>query len=449
MVGFIESISADRRTMSGWVRVDTLSRLPNIRVLGRDGTSFGAVEVGPERGDVTNRTGVHNRRFTAWLPFGLPPGALITGECSVVAEILGSEMTLPSVGSLVADEASLLVYAAERAVGRGGVSDLPLRPSMVTGNERPSGMSAMSYLPFPVGLRSGDGSAVLGHGGHIFLTGGSNDLAARYKEPGTSLEAQMVVDQANQWRNVFAARAESCSALGALYVQTVIPEKSTVMHELLDGVSGPTPVMRQLESKMRDSIFYVSAIDALATRELPPAEPFLHHDSHLSSAGALTLLRSLLPAMGVDISTLATVELAHTTLVNGDLGRRFFGMELWGPDLEPVDVWPWHSREIRPVEVVDPSNHGHIGRRRRWVNPSAPVDASVLVFGNSFFGAGQAAGKLSWWFSRLFKAYEFVWDPSFDFDRVGSSRPDVVVGQTIERFLGKVPSDRSIRDGRV
>jgi len=51
----------------------------------------------------------------------------------------------------------------------------------------------------------------------------------------------------------------------------------------------------------------------------------------------------------------------------------------------------------------------------------------VLVFGNSFFSTGQHSGQLSWWFSRLFQDFMFVWTPEVDWDLVGEYQPDYLL----------------------
>ncbi|MFJ2542611.1 hypothetical protein [Microbacterium sp. NPDC087589] len=62
----------------------------------------------------------------------------------------------------------------------------------------------------------------------------------------------------------------------------------------------------------------------------------------------------------------------------------------------------------------------------------------MLTFGNSFFETGDFAGYLSWWGKHLFREFHFHWGPDFDWDLVDELKPDVVIGQTVERFLNKV-----------
>jgi hypothetical protein len=63
----------------------------------------------------------------------------------------------------------------------------------------------------------------------------------------------------------------------------------------------------------------------------------------------------------------------------------------------------------------------------------------VLVFGNSFFSDVPSQAFVSWWFARFFRQYHFVWSPDFDLELIRSVQPDIVLGQTVERFLTRVP----------
>jgi hypothetical protein len=62
------------------------------------------------------------------------------------------------------------------------------------------------------------------------------------------------------------------------------------------------------------------------------------------------------------------------------------------------------------------------------------------VFGNSFFHNGNLPNQLSWWAKHFFAELTFVWDPALDWSVVDEVRPDIVVAQTVERFLHRVPA---------
>ena len=63
------------------------------------------------------------------------------------------------------------------------------------------------------------------------------------------------------------------------------------------------------------------------------------------------------------------------------------------------------------------------------------------MFGNSFF-ANVSSGQpyLSWWMVRLFRDYHFYWTADFDPEEVARRDPDIVITQTIERFLPTLPA---------
>ena len=86
-----------------------------------------------------------------------------------------------------------------------------------------------------------------------------------------------------------------------------------------------------------------------------------------------------------------------------------------------------------------PTAGEHIGAKIAWRHRSAPLNLKVICFGNSFFERGGSPSGLSWWFKRLFSEFHFVWSPFVDNDYVRNEQPDIVVCQTIERFLMLIP----------
>lgn len=294
----------------------------------------------------------------------------------------------------------------------------------------------------PVGLRSLDGSSVLGRGGHAFLTGGSNDVAGLFGRD----EADPWVRTLNRrWIDLFLARAEKLGAAGIRYVQLVIPEKVSVLHELAPFVPrAPSCLLAQIERGARSepslTSVYVSALDVLASPDLEErAELFFRLDTHLTAAGCIAILGSILAALGYP--PLAPLPLAEATEPRGgDLSRRLCG----APLLERYRTLTAESiaalgDDLNLLDAVDPAGGKHIGTRRVWRNRNAPVQMRAVAFGNSFFERGAAPYTLSWWCARHFQEFHFVWSPAIQFEYIDAIKPDLVVGQTIERFLGWVP----------
>ena len=121
---------------------------------------------------------------------------------------------------------------------------------------------AVSSVYLPVGLKSPDESAVLGHDGHLFLVGGSNRLMDLYAE-----DHPTAAEGASQWIELFDRRFDSLSRRGMKYVQTVIPEKLTVLSHLAPvEMTVPTPRMALIEEALADRDYYRESLSVLSGR---------------------------------------------------------------------------------------------------------------------------------------------------------------------------------------
>jgi hypothetical protein len=125
-------------------------------------------------------------------------------------------------------------------------------------------------------------------------------------------------------------------------------------------------------------------------------------------------------------------------LLRGDLAGRFPGDQRELVRLATRTSFVGRSSLPVLVDSVDPSS-GHKGIRRVWRNAAAPFPHRVVAMANSFFERGEASTQLSWWFALLFAEFHFYWNPELDEDYVAKVSPDIVVCQTIERFLRSVP----------
>lgn len=297
----------------------------------------------------------------------------------------------------------------------------------------------MSPMLVPLGVRSEDGSALVGRNGHLFLVDGSNSLLAQYSSdydygPG-GLEGMLA-----RWLDVFATREKGCRTRGVRFVQTIIPEKLTAMRESSPvEVDGPTPLYSQLEKSLNGRSWYVSGVEPFASWA-DKDYPFLATDTHFSAAGAKAMFTALTlivdPTVAPLLEAIVIDEISYGT---GDLSERFYGLPLYSKKLDPSPgQFEDFNRELAVTERYFPPT-GFIGRRFSWTNDSAPSRLKVLVFGNSFFGGGDIPGQLAWWGKQFFKEFHHVWRPDFDWALIEEIKPDIVIGQTIERFLRLVP----------
>ncbi|RZT97607.1 hypothetical protein EV670_1998 [Rivibacter subsaxonicus] len=164
---------------------------------------------------------------------------------------------------------------------------------------------------------------------------------------------------------------------------------------------------------------------------------FQLRDSHLSTEGARRVVVQVMNALDLSFDE-PTLEF-EDRLLRGDLAGRFAGDQRELVRLATRVSFAGRSSHPVVVDSVDPSS-GHKGMRRVWKNAAAPFPHRVVAMANSFFERGGASTQLSWWFSHLFAEFHFCWDPELDEDYVSKVSPDIVICQTIERFLRAVPA---------
>jgi hypothetical protein len=298
-------------------------------------------------------------------------------------------------------------------------------------------LGLVSSLTIPAGLAAADGSAIVGLNGHLFLTEGSNNLAGLYAQERTSAMDAVV----RGWVDVFDRRSLAASRRGIDYLQVVIPEKLSVLNTYaLLPIDGPTVALRGIEPLVGGRRGYLSVWDLLNNWS-EVDDPYLTTDTHFTATGAQRLFAAVTDRVDPSLSPIVRgVTNDSCRYVKGDLAERFHGIPFQSRVIEPApDVFAEYRAGMVQVERRFPER-GSIGRRFRWVNTTAPSPKKVVVFGNSFFSEGNWAGLLSWWGKHLFAEFHFIWDPVFDWDLIDELAPDIVIGQTVERFLPAVPA---------
>lgn len=438
----VELVGRDRRALSGWVAgrpgdVDG----PRV-VCERRGTCFGTVTLGPAASVAGDSAGAVVHEIWVHLLEPMPAGALITGEVQVATVSADGARAGLAVSKELADRERGALAEALGTGGSGLPAVGPASSAAREGNDRPSNASRLSPVGFPVGLAALDGSAELGESGHFFLTGGSNGLRSLYDRGLTDESRARTNHVASRWRGTFDARAAALTELGAAYVQCVVPEKLTALRHLHGTVDGPTNLLVAVEERTASCPYYVSLLSGELGGLATDPGSWLRYDTHLSPAGARGVFRGLMRAAGLDVTSLDEVDFGSETFYSGDLARRMFGMTLWDPQLDPSPgSGPLLMGEPpRLVHSVDPAESGHVGTSRVWRRDGAPVDGVAVAFANSFFERGQRPSAMSWWASRYFREFHFVWGGDVDLDYVTRVQPDLVIGQTVERFLGRVPA---------
>jgi len=249
---------------------------------------------------------------------------------------------------------------------------------------------------------------------------------------------------ADEWLQTFHKRAQSLAEMGVPFRQLVIPEKNSVLADLMPlDVATPTPLYRRLIDAVATEDWFIDSLDLFRTWDESVSPSWMKVDSHFSTQSALALTRTVLTNLDLcEDALFDSVRIGpNFEYLRGDMGWRLVGFDLYDrlalPDEHTLSEF---GPAIDPVSTVEPPDGGHIGTRVNWVNDLAPIDRHILVFGNSYFGNGKNANQMSWWFSRLFKRFTLVWSPDVDMRIIERLNPDAVICQTVERFLAKVPA---------
>lgn len=285
----------------------------------------------------------------------------------------------------------------------------------------------LSAILTPIGLVSADGSATLGRNGFIYLTEGTNNVLSRYDRKRASSE-----QLAQAWIALMDQRDERQTAAGRDFLQLVVPEKiSAVPENLPFPLRTPTDLLTLIEDAMSAAGrgYYLPILPLFRAE---PERSFYRLDSHQSAYGSYLVALAVARRLGSD----ALEGLAFDTpaVRTGDLAFRMLGAPLHETVFEPtIDRIDFLSATPQKVSADLPAQ-GHNGSRLVWRSEIAPIKRKVVVFGNSCFERG-GKWRLSWWFARLFEEFHFVWDINVLDNYADSVGADMVVGQTMERFM--------------
>lgn len=283
-----------------------------------------------------------------------------------------------------------------------------------------------------VGGVSYDNSVVVGEESFLYLYSGSNAVHEQYI---SSLNDENL----EGWIDVMYSRNSFLAGHGISFFQMIIPEKQSVIFENYPlKISTPTPMLKKINQQLKCASFYVDAYASL--RELfinKGLYPYRKVDTHLSIHGVVAIIKNLMGDLGV-----ACDFFPHSlkeVVISGDLGGKILKGNMYERSLIPdFDEWEFSKCTPTCVRSYDPPA-GHGGIVREWICDCPKVDKHVLIFGNSIFERGGSPFGLSWWCSRIFRKTTFVWSASVDKKLVEEYIPDIVIAQTVERFLSTTP----------
>jgi hypothetical protein len=266
-----------------------------------------------------------------------------------------------------------------------------------------------------------------------YLFQGSNNHYDAYFD--TSLN-----ELADGWAGLTTKRHQRITDEGALVLSVFVPNKATCLPAAFPQPMprGGTTIWKRLTHLLSDNTGVVFSVQKMKLDETTMSAAWLRTDSHWSQSGCLLAVNEILEKLALP---LLEVQLAtDTQQFSGDLSSKWSGKflaevrrELFCPEI--TSMIP---------EVGFDNNQGksqHFGRHVRWANKSAKYQINVTIVGNSFSGPGFSSRELIWWLARLFKSVTFLHSSLIPTDVVEMTSCDVLIFQTVERFLYVLPQD--------
>ncbi|MGF3022759.1 alginate O-acetyltransferase AlgX-related protein [Methylobacterium aquaticum] len=284
----------------------------------------------------------------------------------------------------------------------------------------------------------------IGRDGWLFLTGGSNGAADLYRTN------PAVWRMLRGWRRLLLARAARAEGLGLRYLHLVSPEKLSVYDQLFVG-RGPVRAARSPARRLGRLVRLSAAgrrlwVDALAPLRAARDGPALYHrtDTHWTSHGTFVAYRTLCTACGATpLDDLLATRPGITATGVMDLGEK---LQFPVPETRTVHLIPQQARiaEQSPLHALAeryPALDLHTGVAVGTRNDHPAADPRrLLLFGSSYSGYGPSG--LTAMLAETFRSVHFVWSAEIDWPLVARLRPDLVVTESAERYMARLPGDR-------
>jgi hypothetical protein len=302
-----------------------------------------------------------------------------------------------------------------------------------------------SYARLSIGLlgRSPSAGLIVGAEGWFFL--GARAPLEQFRGLARFEPAEL-----ERWQRVLEERRDWLAERGIGYVVAIAPNKHTMYGEFLppalSKVRAETPLdalVRHLDAS--SSLAFVDLREAL--RAAKQEERVYHRtDTHWNDVGAYRAYREILEAAKRQLPSLRKadpVRVRRRARLSPGLGL-----------VQSVGLERVYREEVVELRPIEPRSRVASEYRRAYpelVRTQRPFAFEVadpdlpraIVFRDSF------ANALIPFLSEHFARTLYIWSPDVDPDLVEAERPDVVIQEISERFLGRAPwGIREIQESR-
>jgi alginate O-acetyltransferase complex protein AlgJ len=282
----------------------------------------------------------------------------------------------------------------------------------------------------PLGAVSPDGLAIVGRSGHLFIYGGTNDNVTAQRG-----EVQLPAAWMGEWQALVRERAAEARRAGRHLICLVVPEKIAVYADCFPQdltTQSLRPVLRLLRDGEVPLVYPIEALQ----RARADGDTYLFTDSHLTLLGNLQIALATMTALGVS-PTVDAESGSQEFVYAGDLGRHFNPPVV---EIRRMAATPSRATIVFDNSAAISSVGAHVGTMRVFRNDQAADERTVVVFGDSYGFGDDGYRGLSWFLAQAFREVHFLWVPfGWDPDYLASVNADLVICQTAERFVVRVP----------
>lgn len=277
------------------------------------------------------------------------------------------------------------------------------------------------------GALSPGGTAVAGSDGHLFIRDGGNRWEQQYLGELTIVDAWRM-----NWRYILGTRQAGARERGIELWNVIVPDKQILLADKRwppGGKPGNKRPVKFLQEVLPPAARLIYAEAALRAAS-PTAPMYFRHNSHWTASGCCAAAEAILALISPEVR-LSDLELAaRRARGSHDLTDHFF-------DPAPEE----DMLKMAPVgDVVFDNRHleltgKHIGNIYVVENRQAPDPRRLILFGDSCAYDYGLAYVLSAVFARV----AFVWSNAVDWDMVAEHRADLVLCESVERYIATLP----------
>lgn len=273
---------------------------------------------------------------------------------------------------------------------------------------------------------SRDEAAISGKYGWLFIREGSNGWESQLAGQNALSPAQI-----QRYQQIHQQRLDWLAEFHGQYLHVVFPEKQSVLASkrwFEPKVSNHRPALQLAQALGEHFIYPADLLSEMAS----DAELYYRGNSHTCLSGCWLVFQavvaSLWPQRAFDFSQLSL----HQTAAKHDLISKYTQAPCLEDIYQITPTWQciYDNQQLQ-------TQGKHVGMHRVFQNANAIYSEKVLIVGDSYsYDVG-----FSDFFAAFFQEVHFVWGRNLDKHYIAQHQINVVIAETAERFLIRLPAE--------